>query len=112
MLEYFILFYFIFNFCLISYAFLLVTFSLGSFKHVILKLLHSLQFYTYESLKQMMLPSLKPGAQPNTIETVCPSSQCVIILLKPAVPLASANINLFQHSSKRLMQDLLIYYCS
>lgn len=32
---------------------------------------HSIvKFYTYESLKQMMLPSLKPGAQPNTIETL------------------------------------------
>lgn len=32
---------------------------------------HSIiKFYTYESLKQMMLPSLKPGAQLSTIQTL------------------------------------------
>lgn len=29
------------------------------------------QFYTYESLKQLMLPSLQPNAKPNTLQTVC-----------------------------------------
>lgn len=30
-----------------------------------------MQFYTYESLKQWMLPSYYPNAQPNTLQTVC-----------------------------------------
>lgn len=30
-----------------------------------------MQFYTYESLKQLMLPSHDPNAQPNTLQTVC-----------------------------------------
>ncbi|KAJ9706491.1 hypothetical protein PVL29_001806 [Vitis rotundifolia] len=33
---------------------------------------HSIiKFYTYESLKQLMLPSLQPNAKPNTLQTVC-----------------------------------------
>lgn len=33
-----------------------------------------MQFYTYESLKQLMLPSHDPNAQPNTLQTVCLST--------------------------------------
>ena len=30
-----------------------------------------MQFYTYESLKQLMLAPLQPNAKPNTLQTVC-----------------------------------------